>query len=69
VNYARHRTSGRNAHLYGDAFGRVNIAFADGHVDLLRHDELFDVAATNRSTYRALWSTIDREADANTATN
>jgi prepilin-type N-terminal cleavage/methylation domain-containing protein/prepilin-type processing-associated H-X9-DG protein len=69
VNYARHRTSGRNAHLYGDAFGRVNIAFADGHAELLRHDELFDVAATNRSTYRALWSTIDREADANTATN
>ena len=64
VNYARHRTAGRNAHLYGDAHGRVNIAFADGHVELLRHDELFD-AATGRSTYRALWSTIDREVDAN----
>ena len=50
VNYAQHhRTSGRNAHLYG--FGPVNIAFADGHVELLRHDELFD-AATGRSTYR-----------------
>lgn len=64
VNYARHRTSGRNAHLYGDAFGRVNIAFADGHVELLRHDELFD-APSDRSTYRAMWSPIDREVDAN----
>ena len=63
VNYARHRTTGRKSHLYGDAFGRVNIAFADGHVELLRHDELVDFAA-NRSTYRALWSTIDREVDA-----
>ena len=63
VNYARHRTSGRNSHLYGDAFGRVNIAFADGHVELLRHDELFDVAS-NRSNYRAMWSPIDREVDA-----
>jgi prepilin-type N-terminal cleavage/methylation domain-containing protein/prepilin-type processing-associated H-X9-DG protein len=62
VNYARHRTTGRKSHLYGDAFGRTNIAFADGHVELLRHDELVDFSA-NRSTYRARWSTIDREVD------
>ncbi len=39
--------------------GRVNIAFLDGHVELLAHDELAD-PATGLSRLRALWSPYDR---------
>jgi prepilin-type processing-associated H-X9-DG protein len=42
--------------------GAANFAFADGHVAWLRQGELGD-NATGRSTYRALWSTIDRELE------
>jgi prepilin-type N-terminal cleavage/methylation domain-containing protein/prepilin-type processing-associated H-X9-DG protein len=62
VNYARHRNSGRRAALYGTAIGRTNIGFADGHVELLRHDELADFSS-GTSTYRAMWSPLDRQAD------
>ena len=42
--------------------GRVNFAFADGHVQMVRQDEL--IASDGiRSSYRALWSPIDREVE------
>jgi hypothetical protein len=43
--------------------GDAHFAFADGHVDLLRHSEVAD-ASTGKSRYRALWSAIDREVEA-----
>jgi len=40
----------------------LNIAFVDGHVALLSHDELVNLN-TGKSTYLAMWSLIDREID------
>jgi len=62
VCYFRHRNSSRSAHAPTDAFGRTNIGFLDGHVQLFAHDELANFA-TGRSTYEAMWSTIDRDID------
>jgi prepilin-type N-terminal cleavage/methylation domain-containing protein/prepilin-type processing-associated H-X9-DG protein len=59
--YYRHRT-GKVAAGLGDAFGRLNIAFADGHVQTFAHSELVDYA-TGKSTYIATWSPIDRQID------
>lgn len=40
-------------------YGRVNIGFADGHVDLVASDEVVDFSQ-QRSRMRALWSPKDR---------
>jgi prepilin-type processing-associated H-X9-DG protein len=61
VCYYRHR-SGKSPAGLGDAFGKLNIGFADGHVDLYRHDQLVNWS-TGKSTYEAMWSPIDREID------
>jgi prepilin-type N-terminal cleavage/methylation domain-containing protein/prepilin-type processing-associated H-X9-DG protein len=58
LDYTRHRQAkDRNAGLA--ARGRTNIAFADGHVSLLSHDELANVQ-TKKSRFVALWSQQDR---------
>lgn len=61
INYSRHRT-GMGSSGIEEPFGRVNIGFVDGHVDLLAHAELADFS-TGKSRYRAMWSTNDREID------
>ena len=59
ITFARHRkTKDKSAGL--NARGRVNIAFADGHVEVLAHDELAD-PTTGLSRGRALWSPLDRQ--------
>lgn len=58
--FYRHRTS-RNPSLT-DAEGRVNIAFADGHVAMLSDKDLAD-STLGKSRYVALWSVIDRDLD------
>lgn len=42
--------------------GRTNMAFADGHVTVVSHTDLYD-AFTGRSTYNVLWSTVDQQVD------
>jgi prepilin-type N-terminal cleavage/methylation domain-containing protein/prepilin-type processing-associated H-X9-DG protein len=59
ICYFRHRRP-RQPGTLGDAVGRLNIGFTDGHVALHAHDELFD-KDTGQSTYLAMWSPIDRE--------
>ena len=61
IAYFRHRRAKEPGGL-GDALGRLNIAFADGHVSLHSDKDLYD-PATGRSTYNAMWSPIDREVD------
>jgi len=61
VCYYRHRTGKATAGL-GDAVGKLNIAFADGHVQTFAHDELVDWG-TGKSTYVAMWSPMDRQID------
>lgn len=59
ITYARHRkTKDKSAGV--TARGRVNIAFADAHVETLAHDDLGDTV-TGLSKFRALWSPHDRE--------
>lgn len=41
--------------------GQANFAFVDGHVALLRHDEL--VGRDGVSTYLAIWSPLDRQVE------
>lgn len=57
LNYTRHRTS-KHKDAGVRSLGRLNIAFADGHVELLAHDELAD-PATGLSKMVALWSPYD----------
>ena len=59
--YSRHRRPKETGTL-GDATGRLNIAFADGHVELLSSDDLVD-RQTGLSTFRAMWSPNDREIE------
>lgn len=54
--YWRHRTRGNGTGTLPK--GAVNFAYADGHVALKRHDELYDVA-TGLSTLDSLWSPLD----------
>ena len=57
VDYTRHRTS--KDKLAGNAArGKMNVAFGDGHVDLLAHDELAD-PVTKFTRARALWTPAD----------
>jgi prepilin-type processing-associated H-X9-DG protein len=46
----------------GDAIGRLNIGFADGHVAMFTQDDLID-KSTGKSTYEAMWSPVDREIE------
>lgn len=64
IAFYRHRRSGPGAPAGPpeEPVGAAYFAFADGHVELLRHDEVADLA-TGKSTYRAMWSTIDRDID------
>jgi len=59
VAYYRHRLAKDRAKFVTQAAGRANIAFADGHVQLLSEDQLFD-RATGRTRFAALWSPLDR---------
>ena len=61
IAYFRHRNV-RGRYVVTDPVGRANFGFADGHVSMLRHDELADFN-TGKSTYAAMWSVIDREID------
>ncbi|MCS7034530.1 MAG: type II secretion system GspH family protein [Phycisphaerae bacterium] len=56
--YFKHRKSTDRNKSGNLPVGRVNIGFADGHVELLAHDDLGDVA-TRKSRLRALWSPWD----------
>ena len=57
--YYRHR--GRESGTAQQAKGRVNIAFADGHVEMLKPTDLAD-PTTKKSTMRAMWSPkLDRQ--------
>lgn len=58
LDYTRHRGS-RDRNAGNAPRGRTNIAFADGHVELLAHDELAD-PTTTKSRLKALWSPYDR---------
>jgi prepilin-type N-terminal cleavage/methylation domain-containing protein/prepilin-type processing-associated H-X9-DG protein len=64
VCYFRHRPAKQPGTL-GDAIGRVNIGFADGHVSLHSDKELYTSpdGTTMNSTFLAMWSPIDRELD------
>jgi prepilin-type N-terminal cleavage/methylation domain-containing protein/prepilin-type processing-associated H-X9-DG protein len=61
VCFFRHRAARQQGGL-GDAIGRVNIGFADGHVSLHSQNELFD-PVTGRSTFLAMWSPNDRQIE------
>jgi prepilin-type processing-associated H-X9-DG protein/prepilin-type N-terminal cleavage/methylation domain-containing protein len=61
IAFFRHRRPKEPGGL-GDAIGRLNICFADGHVSLHSDKELFN-RETGRSTYTAQWTPIDRELD------
>ena len=45
-----------------DLQGKVNLGFADGHVDQVDHPSLAD-GTTGRSTYEVLWSPIDKKVE------
>jgi prepilin-type N-terminal cleavage/methylation domain-containing protein/prepilin-type processing-associated H-X9-DG protein len=65
--YFRHRPAKQNFGL-GVAIGRLNIGFADGHVELLSDKDLVTIDRTAtpeivRSTFRAMWSPNDREVE------
>jgi prepilin-type N-terminal cleavage/methylation domain-containing protein/prepilin-type processing-associated H-X9-DG protein len=59
--YFRHRNQ-KGFHLTTEAFGRLNIAFVDGHVATFTHDELAD-SSTGKSRFVAMWSVIDRSME------
>ena len=61
VAYFRHRAA-KQAGGMGDAYGRLHIGFADGHVALHADSELYD-RQTGRSTFQAMWSPNDREVE------
>lgn len=56
LDYVRHGAN-KNRSL---AEGSINIVYADGHVGLRRHDQLYD-PTTKISTYDTLWSLLDRQ--------
>jgi prepilin-type processing-associated H-X9-DG protein/prepilin-type N-terminal cleavage/methylation domain-containing protein len=59
LSYFRHRGAKQPGTL-GDAMGRLNIAFADGHVSLLSAD---DLVRDGQSTFNAMWSPLDRQIE------
>jgi prepilin-type processing-associated H-X9-DG protein/prepilin-type N-terminal cleavage/methylation domain-containing protein len=62
VCWFRHRKRGDRYATITQARGRANFGFADGHVEMLSHTDCAD-PATGKSTFRAMWSPIDREID------
>ena len=62
VCWFRHRKKPDRYHLITQARGRANFAFADGHVEMLAHTDVAD-PASGKSTFRAMWSPIDRDID------
>src|SRR5438477_1630658 len=62
IAYYRHRLAKDRGKLVTQAAGRANIAFADGHVQLMSEDQLFD-RATGKSRFAALWSPLDRSLE------
>lgn len=60
IAFNRHR---RKQGVMVDPRGAANFGFVDGHVELLKQEELVD-RATGRSSYRAVWSPLDRVVDA-----
>jgi prepilin-type N-terminal cleavage/methylation domain-containing protein/prepilin-type processing-associated H-X9-DG protein len=62
LDYSRHRSWGQRNLRPAVAKGSLNIAFADGHVKRYCETELAD-ATTKKSTYEALWSPADRDAE------
>lgn len=61
IAYFKHRPSNIKANG-NQAVGRINIAFADGHVALFAPEELAD-RTTGKSRFVALWSPNDYELD------
>jgi prepilin-type processing-associated H-X9-DG protein len=59
--YFRHRPARAPGGL-GNAIGRLNIGFADGHVSIFSIDQLVD-HNTGRSTFNAMWTPIDRQVE------
>jgi prepilin-type N-terminal cleavage/methylation domain-containing protein/prepilin-type processing-associated H-X9-DG protein len=57
ITFYRHDRS----HRMEEPTGRANFAFLDGHVALLRQDEL--VRGDKYSSYLVLWSPVDRELE------
>jgi prepilin-type processing-associated H-X9-DG protein/prepilin-type N-terminal cleavage/methylation domain-containing protein len=58
----RHRQRGQGR-TYQDFNGRVNIGFADGHVQIFEMKDLAD-RATGRSRFKAMWSPADKAIEA-----
>lgn len=58
LDYVRHGTN----HDRSIPQGAVNITYADGHVRLRQHDQLFD-SETKLSKYDTLWSPIDKKLE------
>jgi prepilin-type N-terminal cleavage/methylation domain-containing protein/prepilin-type processing-associated H-X9-DG protein len=58
--FARHRTPATGG-SGAQPKGRIQIGFADGHVELLTHADL--VHPDGRSTRRALWTPIDHQLE------
>jgi prepilin-type processing-associated H-X9-DG protein len=72
-HYARHRRAGDEATAQHGLYrwrgpaetaarGRVNIGFADGHVDGFRHDELVNIQ-TGISRFAAMWTSLDPKVE------
>lgn len=60
IDFHRHRrTPGKSIY---DPHGQANFAFADGHVEMLKQEELADLK-TGVSRFRAMWSPADRELE------
>jgi prepilin-type processing-associated H-X9-DG protein len=62
VCWFRHRKKPDRYQLITAARGRANFGFADGHVAMLAHADVAD-PVTQKSTFRAMWSPIDRDID------
>jgi prepilin-type processing-associated H-X9-DG protein len=57
-DYSRHRKRGEGHGT--ESKGRMNIGFADGHVEMIAADDLCD-RTTLKSKFRALWSPMDAD--------
>ena len=58
LDYSRHGTNDKR----WLAEGAVNIAYADAHVALKQHTDLYELES-KRSTYETLWSPMDQEIE------
>ncbi len=61
LDYVRH---GRNGD-YSKPEGALNIGYADGHVSLKKHTDLYYYGSDGiaRSTFDTLWSPVDRKVE------